>query len=141
VTSDEAYRILGVEPGASPKEVQLAYRERALERHPDRASSADEAAAFTRRFMEVRDAYEHLRRAGFPVPEPQTLVNDPPQVRTYERNFGPKKGEHEEMGTLEKLGLNFEVAPETIVIWGILIPGGVVLLVLFLRFLIRVLHA
>jgi len=137
VTTEQAYRLLGVSPGAAPKEVQQAYRQRALERHPDRASNPEEASYYTRAFMEIRDAYEHLRREGFPVPEPQEVVQDPPQVRTYHRSFAPKPGEAEDVGLSEKLGLGFEVRPETVIIWGLLIPGGAVALVLFIRFLLR----
>ena len=44
LTTEQAYAVLGVEAGATPKEVQLAYRKLDMERHPDRASSKDEAA-------------------------------------------------------------------------------------------------
>ncbi|MFC1679561.1 J domain-containing protein [Elusimicrobiota bacterium] len=136
MTTEEAYAVLGVQAGASPKEVQLAYRKRAMERHPDRASSEAEVAYFTKRFMEVRDAYEHLRREGFPVPEPQEVVEDPPEIRTVTRVWAKKKeGEDDDISLSEKLGLGFHVTVESIVMWGILIPGGIVLLVLFLRFL------
>lgn len=50
----EAYRILGLEPGADPAEVRAAYRERAKELHPD-AESGDEEA-----FKRITRAYETL---------------------------------------------------------------------------------
>ncbi|MFB6282080.1 MAG: J domain-containing protein [Haloferacaceae archaeon] len=50
----EAYRILGLEPGADDEEVRAAYRERAKELHPD-AESGDEEA-----FKRVTRAYETL---------------------------------------------------------------------------------
>lgn len=50
----EAYRVLGLEPGADPEEVRVAYRERAKELHPD-AESGDEEA-----FKRLTRAYETL---------------------------------------------------------------------------------
>ncbi|MFB6302030.1 MAG: J domain-containing protein [Haloferacaceae archaeon] len=50
----EAYRILGLEPGADPEDVRAAYRERAKELHPD-AESGDEEA-----FKRITRAYETL---------------------------------------------------------------------------------
>ncbi|MFH1724880.1 MAG: DnaJ domain-containing protein [Elusimicrobiota bacterium] len=137
--TEEAYAILGVEPGASPKEVQLAYRKGALACHPDRASSEDEVAYFTKRFLEVRDAYEYLRSQGFPVPEPQQVVEDPPQVRTAGRSFAPKEGAGDDVGLGEKLGLDFRFDLGSLWVWGILIPGGLAALIYFLKFLFRTL--
>jgi len=51
----EAFRTLGLEPGASDQAVQRAYRERAKEVHPD-APGGDTAA-----FKRVTRAYERLR--------------------------------------------------------------------------------
>ncbi|MFB6080545.1 MAG: J domain-containing protein [Haloferacaceae archaeon] len=50
----EAYRVLGLDPGAGPEEVRAAYRERAKELHPD-AESGDEEA-----FKRITRAYETL---------------------------------------------------------------------------------
>lgn len=50
----EAYRILGLDPGADPEAVRAAYRERAKELHPD-AESGDEEA-----FKRITRAYETL---------------------------------------------------------------------------------
>jgi ribosome-binding protein aMBF1 (putative translation factor) len=49
----EAYEILGVEPGASQEDIEAAYRERAKEAHPDTGGSKQE-------FLEVQEAYETL---------------------------------------------------------------------------------
>lgn len=49
----EAYEILGVEPGASQEDIEAAYRERAREAHPDTGGSKQE-------FLEVQEAYETL---------------------------------------------------------------------------------
>lgn len=134
--AEKAYTVLGVEPGASPKEVQLAYRKKALECHPDRASSAEEAEYLQGKFLQVRDAYEFLRRAGFPVPEPEKVVDVPAEGWAAGRSFAPRR-EPEDVGQIEKLGLGFKVRNETIVIWGILIPSGAVGIFYFLRLLRR----
>jgi len=140
MNDDEAYKILGVSPGAEAKAVQQAYRQRALEAHPDRAQSDEERAVFTKRFMKVRDAYEHLRESGFPVPAPQEVVEDPPEVRTYQRKFAKSWDEEVEFSQAEKLGLNFSWNPDQVILWGIVIPCGGIGTVWFLRFLFRVLH-
>jgi hypothetical protein len=56
MTDAKAYRILGVERGASESEVKAAYRARAKETHPDR-EDGDE-----RMFKRVTAAYDHLTR-------------------------------------------------------------------------------
>jgi molecular chaperone DnaJ len=50
------YRQLGLKPGASEKEIKLAYRKLAFEFHPDRNSDADAEE----RFKDVTEAYEIL---------------------------------------------------------------------------------
>ena len=52
----EAYRVLGLEPNADWTQVQLTYRRRAAELHPDRGGDAVQ-------FMAVREAYETLRNS------------------------------------------------------------------------------
>ncbi|MFB6120301.1 MAG: J domain-containing protein [Halobacteriaceae archaeon] len=49
----DAYRALGLDPGADAESVEAAYREKVKEVHPDRGG--DERA-----FREVREAYERL---------------------------------------------------------------------------------
>ncbi|PCI36339.1 MAG: hypothetical protein COB53_09900 [Elusimicrobia bacterium] len=137
---DDAYRILGVPAGTDAKGVQKAYRERALEAHPDRAGSDPERAVFTKRFMKIRDAYEHLRKNGFPVPAPYEVVEDPPEVRTYHRSFAKSWDEEEEFSQAEKLGLNFSWNSDQVILWGIVIPGGAVGTIWFLRFIVRALQ-
>jgi hypothetical protein len=144
VTDAEAYRTLGVDPGSDAKTVQKAYRERALEAHPDRAGSDPERALFTKRFMKIRDAYAHLREGGFPaaasMPAPEEVVEDPPEVRTYHRTFAKSWDEEEEFSQAEKLGFNFSWSPDQILLWGILIPGGAIGTVWFLRLIIGILR-
>jgi molecular chaperone DnaJ len=50
------YRQLGLNPGASEKEIKLAYRQMAFKFHPDRNSDADAED----RFKDVTEAYEIL---------------------------------------------------------------------------------
>ena len=133
MTDDEAYRVLGVSPGSDAKGVQRAYRERALEAHPDRAGSDGERAIFTKRFLRVRDAYEYLRKAGFPVPAPEEVVEDPPEIRTYHRSFA-KPWDEEEFSQAEKLGVQWEWSLEGIILWGVIVPCGAIGAVLFLRY-------
>ena len=138
---EDAYRILEVEPGASPKEVQLAYRKKALELHPDRASSEEQSQYFYRQFLEIRDAYEYLRREGFPVPEPELVVPDVViQTWTAGRSFAPKKGETNEVSQLQKLGFDFNFSPKVILFWGIFLPGCVAFLGYFIKWLMARLH-
>lgn len=51
--------ILGVRPGASQDEIKAAFRERALECHPDRAADGEKEAA-QEEFVRVREAFEIL---------------------------------------------------------------------------------
>ncbi|MEK9144762.1 MAG: DnaJ domain-containing protein [Elusimicrobiota bacterium] len=134
----QAYGILGVEPGASPKEVQLAYRRKALESHPDRAGSPEQAEYFSRQFLHIRDAYELLRKQGFPIPEPEKVVERPAYYsRTAGRSFAPKEGEGEKVGALEKLGFGFHIDMGSLLLWGMLIPAGGIGAVLFIKYLLK----
>lgn len=58
------YECLGLTPEASDAEVKSAYRKLAATHHPDKASHLGPRAAeqAARRFQEVRDAYEEIRR-------------------------------------------------------------------------------
>lgn len=53
ISREEAYRALGLEPGASEQRVKRAYRERVKDAHPDRGGSEEE-------FKELTRAYERL---------------------------------------------------------------------------------
>lgn len=52
-TRTEAYRTLGLEPGASDRRVKRAYRDAVKDAHPDRGGSEEE-------FRELTTAYERL---------------------------------------------------------------------------------
>lgn len=62
--SDEHYAALGLTPDATDVEVKRAFRQLAAEFHPDKAAHLGRQAAeqAARRFQEVRDAYEEIRR-------------------------------------------------------------------------------
>ena len=56
VNSRECYRILGLPPGASEKQIKTAYRKLAMRYHPDR--NPDHSAR--KHFEEVSEAYRKL---------------------------------------------------------------------------------
>lgn len=146
MTVEAAYRILGVTSGSSPKDVQKAYRRQAMKCHPDRAGSESEAAVFTKRFIEVRDAYEHLREEGFPVAETEEVlydvINDFPPMAPAGRSFVPKKTDDlSNVSLSEKLGFNFPINLEAISLWGVILPLAAVIVVLFIRYLLRLITA
>jgi len=67
----DCYAVLGVRDDASQEEIKRAFRERALECHPDRVDPEDEAAA-KEEFMRVRKAFE--------------LLSDPQKRAAYDAN-------------------------------------------------------
>ena len=134
---EQAYAILGVEPGAPPKEVQRAYRRQALKYHPDRGGTEDEAAYLTRKFMEVRDAYEFLRGQGFPVPEAEVVLEDvmPGGWTAFAgRSFKPKDPD-EAKAFARQTDSEVKLGPGAVLLWGLVIPGGAVAVVWFVRWL------
>lgn len=58
----DPYEILGVSPGASPDEVQAAYRSAAQQYHPDKVSHlGDELQELAqKKFVEIQEAYNTL---------------------------------------------------------------------------------
>jgi len=62
--ADAQYAQLGLTPEASDAEVKRAYRQLASAHHPDRVSHLGPGAVqqATRRFQEIQDAYEDIRR-------------------------------------------------------------------------------
>jgi len=136
MTVEQAYAILEVEAGADPKQVQQAYRRRALQYHPDRVK-AEDAEYYARKFMEVRDAYELLRRQGFPMPEPETIVEEPAYYRrTAGRSFAPKDDDPD-AERWQKLSTGEETGVWSVLLWWVVIPAGAVGAALFIRYLLR----
>lgn len=62
--SDNAYKILGVDPDASDEEVKKAYREMAKKNHPDLVSNLGEEVrrAAEKKFQEINAAYEAIKK-------------------------------------------------------------------------------
>lgn len=59
-----AYRILEIEPGASPAEIKSAYRRMAKKYHPDKLQHMDEAyrKGAEEKFRKVQEAYQQLQK-------------------------------------------------------------------------------
>lgn len=74
----DPYRVLGVEKDSSDREIKKAYRQKALQYHPDKQPADDEKARETaeRKFREVADAFE--------------LLSDEESRRDYDQNGFPE---------------------------------------------------
>ena len=59
------HEILGVTPGASREEIRSAYRKAVKEYHPDRVAhlGKDLQALAHQRFIEIKDAYNYLKKS------------------------------------------------------------------------------
>ena len=62
--TDNAYKILGVDPSATDEEVKKAYREMAKKNHPDLVSNLGEDVrqAAEKKFQEINQAYETIKK-------------------------------------------------------------------------------
>jgi DnaJ-domain-containing protein 1 len=60
--AEDAYRLLGLEPGASSESVRRAFRKLATEHHPDRhpGASREELVGLVQRFSRITAAYHRL---------------------------------------------------------------------------------
>ena len=60
----EAYRVLGVEPGADPTSVRHAFRRLAAAHHPDRhpGAGAEELRALVQKFTKITAAYQRVAK-------------------------------------------------------------------------------
>jgi DnaJ domain len=58
--TDDAYKILGVSPTATEREIKVAYRKLALEYHPDRQRDDAQRDIATHKFVAIANAYEVL---------------------------------------------------------------------------------
>jgi molecular chaperone DnaJ len=65
---------LGLSPGATERELKLAWRRLISQWHPDRNDSANAVA----RMQRINRAAEAIREAGFPGPAPSTAAPAPP---------------------------------------------------------------
>ncbi len=80
----EAYSILGLQPGASPEEAKKAYRKLAHQHHPDKNPGNQEAEE---KFKTVTAAYELVTNPPPPEP-PQPNINDIFGGTPFEAFFG-----------------------------------------------------
>lgn len=112
MTPEEAYRILELEPGATPEQVQEAYRKAAVRTHPDKAEGY--GLHDRKAWLKVRDAYEYLRAAGFPAPAPPkpSAPAEPKRYRAPEwleqkwaNDSGERLGEHFKLDDNERRAL------------------------------------
>ena len=62
--SENAYKILGVDPSASDEEIKKAYREMAKKNHPDLVSNLGKEVhqAAEKKFQEINEAYETVKK-------------------------------------------------------------------------------
>ena len=62
--TDNAYKILGIDPNASDEDVKKAYREMAKKNHPDLVSNLGEDVrqAAEKKFQEINQAYETIKK-------------------------------------------------------------------------------
>lgn len=72
MAAKDYYRILGLTPGASEKQIKLAFRKLALKYHPDRNKSP----GALERFQEITAAYEYLQVHGQEKVETDSLHDD-----------------------------------------------------------------
>jgi hypothetical protein len=101
--------------------------------HPDRAPERD-AERQARKFMEVREAYECLRSKGCPVPAAEQVVEEPAYFRrTAGRSFAPKGPDPL---ARERWASGQESSPWSWVLWCVVIPGGALGVVVFVRYLL-----
>lgn len=64
----DPHQVLGVSPGASPEELHDAYRRLVKLHHPDRNGGSADA---TRRFQEIQQAYDEVRKLRSERPRPR----------------------------------------------------------------------
>ena len=63
-STDNAYKILELQKGATPQNIKKAYRRMAKKYHPDKIQSSDEALkkGAKEKFQRVQDAYEKIQK-------------------------------------------------------------------------------
>ncbi len=74
--ASDPYKVLGISPEASERQLRDAYRQKVRIHHPDHNHGSEESA---RRFEEIQEAYTRIRslRARAPAAEPPPAATDP----------------------------------------------------------------
>lgn len=67
------YDLLGIHKNVSLAEIKQAYKQLALKFHPDVCPDPDQTEEYTRRFVQVQEAYE--------------VLSDPPRRALYDRHL------------------------------------------------------
>jgi DnaJ-domain-containing protein 1 len=57
-----AFAVMGLDPGASEEEIKAAFKALAKKHHPDRHRSEEAKAKATKRFIEIKTAFEFLQK-------------------------------------------------------------------------------
>ncbi|MCX5787592.1 MAG: J domain-containing protein [Elusimicrobia bacterium] len=131
MNTQEAYRVLGLSAGATADDVKRAYRQKALEYHPDRFQDDRKKAFYERRFMDAREAYACLRSdAAVELPEESEVV---PEMGSWVAGRSFAATDVEPVSQAEKLGLRSPWSLETLLVW----VGGTALAVVVLVYVFR----
>lgn len=93
VSLDEAFRILGLAPGAPEDEVKRAYRRLAMENHPDRVGDSPEALKKIQLINAARAVIEAGEDAGRKY-EPASEPYDDTYWQHFRTQYGPKPSGH-----------------------------------------------
>ena len=93
ITLDEAFKILGLQPGAGESEVKSAYRQLAREYHPDRAGDSPEALQKIKLINAARAVIEAGEDAGRKY-EPASEPYDDTYWQHFRTQYGPKPSGH-----------------------------------------------
>jgi len=94
----DPYSVLGVGPDASQADIKQAFRERALECHPDRADDHEKAAAKDE-FLRVQEAFDVLsdpeKRAAYDASGSDGSTEEtapPPRTRSFKDEWRRRSG-------------------------------------------------
>lgn len=84
---DKALKILGLEGGESLEQIRRAFRKKAMRYHPDRYQNFSQQAWATKRFIDVKSAYDYLMNLSTFVKESASTpsVNDTAHDQDQER--------------------------------------------------------
>lgn len=93
ITLDEAFKILGLQPGADEAAVKSAYRQLAREYHPDRVGDSPEALQKIKLINAARAVIEAGEDAGRKY-EPASESYDDTYWQHFRTQYGPKPSGH-----------------------------------------------